>query len=350
MQFDKPDTETQTQPTIDMEAAQAEISSDLFGQGGDKASPSEASGEGEGSADSSETESAVEKVAPPQTEDKPEAAENATDVQEVGAPKTWTKEALTEWATISPRAQQEILKREDDFLRGIQGYKESADLGNRYTQVVEPYKAILAAENVDPVQLFQSFSANHYLLSRGTEQQKLDVARNLIVAYGIPFDKLIDAVGNEYVEPADPRITALEQKITELQGGMNQRSEAERGQAMESAVATVEAFANDPAHPYYEQLSENIAKLIEGGIASSLQDAYDQAVYANPVTREKEIARLTGERTASLAAQDKLRGEKVARSTGADVKTATRDRDGTIPVGSMDDTLEDTLLAIKGRG
>jgi len=130
------DTETlNPQPEIDTSAAIAEISSDLFGQGSDE--------EGELKAEREEAPvpSAVE--LPPEGEEKVE--ENSAEVKEVGAPGTWTKEALQDWAAIPPRAQQEILKREEDMMKGIAQYKTAADLGQRYESVVEPYKPILQA-------------------------------------------------------------------------------------------------------------------------------------------------------------------------------------------------------------
>ena len=62
-------------------------------------------------------------------------------------------EAIAEWATISPRAQQEILKRRGYVPRTWE-YKTRAELGARYDAVIDPYRPILAAENLDPVEMF----------------------------------------------------------------------------------------------------------------------------------------------------------------------------------------------------
>lgn len=52
----------------------------------------------------------------------------------------------------------------------------------------------------------------------------------------------------------------------------------------------ITAFAADPAHPYFDEVTGDIAVLISAG--HSLADAYEKAVWANPTTRQKEIARL----------------------------------------------------------
>lgn len=349
MPFDK---EQETQPDFDMDAAQADISSELFGQGdSDDENSVDEPAEGEGSEASAAVETSVEAPVPPQTEDaapEPEA-ETSQEVQEVGAPKTWTKEALADWATIPPRAQQEIVKREEDFLRGITQYKQAADVGVRYSQVAAPYSAQLAAHNIDPVQLFQSFAANHYLLSFGQPEQKLQLAANLLNNYKIDLGQLNNYMGDQAFEAPDPEIVALRNEISQLRSGLQQTNTAQLETVRSSIVAGIDEFANDPAHPYFDEVADNIMQIIETGSAQSLEDAYEMAVYANPVTRQKEIDRLLKEQTSSTAAQEQARKDKIAKSTAANVTADAHNRNGTEPVGTIDETLQATYDAIAAR-
>lgn len=336
------------QGDLDTSAALAEISTDLFGQGG------ESGNAGEG-VDKAPVVPAVEPTPSPQpgtetkVEETPKPEETSTEVQSVGAPKTWSKEALQEWATLPPRAQQEILKREEDFLKGITMYKDKAEVGDRYDSVVAPFKTVLQAENIDPVQLFQSFASNHYLLSRGTEAQKLELAANMIQGYGIDFNKLIGFVGDRMIEPADPRVSALEQEIATLKQGQASRQQQEAAQVQQRLATEVDAFAADPAHPYFNELVDDIAQLFEKGQAENLQEAYDKAVYLNPTTRQKEIDRLTAERSTSVSPEEQARRDKIAKSTAADLSLDPKARNGTVPLGTIDDTLRETLARIEGR-
>lgn len=335
------------QSELDTSAAIAEISADLFGQGGeseDAGGPSADAGVGE----SPEVPSPVEAASPQQSTEAP-AEDNTAAVQEVGAPKTWSKEALADWATLPPRAQQEVLKREEDFLRGITMYKEKAEIGDRYEQVVTPYKPILDAENIDPVQMFQSFAANHYILSRGTEAQKLELAANMIAGYNIDFNKLVSFVGDRIIEPADPRVAVLEREIQELKNAHQSRQQQDQEAVQAQLAQEIETFASDPAHPYFPELMDDIAKLFELGQATTLQEAYDKAVYMNPTTRQKEIDRLTAEKTTSLTAEEQARKDKIARSTAADLSLDPKARNGTVPLGSIDDTLQETLARVMAR-
>lgn len=339
----------ETQQDDGLTSALDDISSELFGQGseedGDEAD--DLSGEGE--------PAPVEAKEPPASVPEAEAAaappqdDNTAEVQETGAPKTWTKDALAEWATVPPRVQQEILKREEDYFRGISQYKDKAEVGQRYDAVVEPYRPILASENIDPVQLFQSFAANHYLLTRGTPEQKLQLATSMIMGYGIDFQALAEHIGSQGLDNLDPEIVALRREIDELKQGQTARQQQEYQQAENSVLAEVQAFAADPAHPYFNELVDDIHKLMNSGLAPDLQTAYDKAVFANPTTREKEIARLTAGQP-PLPDPEKTLKDKIARATAADVTTTPTSRNGTVPVGSMDDTLTQTLASIQNRG
>jgi hypothetical protein len=352
MPFDK---EQETQPEIDLDAAQADISSELFGQGDDEDEKSEeASAEGEQGAVSATVEGVETPPAPqskkPEDGEAPSGDENSTEVQEVGAPKTWTKEALEKWATVDPVVQSEVLKREEDFLRGITQYKAAADVGTRYSNVAQPYAAQLAAHNIDPVQLFQSFAANHYLLSFGQPQQKLELAATMLNNYGIDLNALNQFMGDRATEAPDPEILALRKEIQELRGGIQTTQQVQLSTARESIVSGIEAFASDPAHPYFDEVADHISELIGNGSVQSLEDAYNTAVYANPVTRQKEIDRLIADKNSTTAAQEQARLDKIAESTAANVTADPQNRDGTEPVGTIDETLEKTMRAIQARG
>jgi hypothetical protein len=364
MNIEDKDKDTETQSEFDVEAATAEISDSLFGQGGE-AESAETSTEGAGEKVSSESEATVETSSSPQSGKEGETGaetqqtgeegaaaqeDNSEAVQAAGAPKTWTKEALAKWSTIDPVVQAEITKREGDFLKGIGMYKEAAELGSRYDKVVEPYKPILAAENVDPVGLFQSFAANHYLLSRGTSEQKLQVCANLVKGYGIDLNALITHIGEDAVAPADPEVAALRQEIDALKQGID----AQRSDAMTVAQTRiqqeVDAFAADTAaHPYFNEVINDMMALMKAGSAQSLQEAYEKAVFANPETRQKEIERLTAEKLSTAAAEEQTRKDKIASSTADHVKVDPHNRNGTVPVGTMDETLEATMREITSR-
>lgn len=343
--------QTPTEPVAsetqsDLGSALADISSELFGQGSEEggSGPTE-----EGKTDAPAKPSADDASASPQPGEGEEQL-NSEAVQAVGAPKTWTKEALEKWAAVDPVVQQEILKREEDMFRGLEEYKGRAEVGDAYTKVVEPFKPVLEKLQINPVDLFGNFAANHYTLSFGNEQQKLQLAAGLLENYQIDLIKLAQYIGDR------PAPDSVEAKLDRL---LAQQNQPQRQPAQQPSGPTpdqrnavqqqIDAFAADPKNIYFTEVANDIVALLNAGAANSLQEAYDKAVYANPVTRQKEIDRLTAEKLSENAKAEEERKRKIAESTAADVKTRESARDGTVPLGSMDDTLNETLASIKNR-
>jgi hypothetical protein len=362
----------ETQSDFDMSSATAEISSELFGQGDEdetkdkEEASSPAKKEGAAPAEGEENKSSdvasIEAAeAPPQQKteeggDQSTAGEdNSAEVQAIGAPATWSKEEIATWATIPKETQAALVpilaRREEDFLRGITQYKAGAELGAKYDAVVEPYKPILAAENIDPIQMFQSFAGNHYILTRGTPEQKVELAAAMLNGYKIPLADLLNRIADgDMPEAEDPKVAALQKRIDDLERGYTARETSERTATAERVTQEIEAFAADPAHPYFNDVADHISKLFESGMAKTLPEAYEMAVYANPVTRQKEIDRLTAERTSAAQIEEQKRKDKKTKSTADHVTLTPKSRDGTVPLGSIDDTLQATYAEITSRG
>lgn len=360
MPFDKQtenEQETQSED-FDLDAAAAEISTELFGQGSEEEQSGEKSkteGAEEETSSSTENETDASASPPQQTEEEQQTKEeNSAEVQEIGAPKTWNKEELAKWATLPKEVQDTLApilaRREEDFLRGITQYKDAADLGVRYSKVVEPYTAMLAAENVDPVGLFQSFAANHYRLSRGTTEEKVAIAAGLLNGYNIPLADLLNHLADTGSdEPVDPKYAALEKRFNELNEKFTTRETSQTQEVQKRIADEVNAFAADPAHPHFNEVAQDIQRLFAAGAANTLQEAYDKACWANPDVREKMLASREEERKAALKAEEEKRLEKVRKSTADNVEVTGSPRSGTVPKGSMDDTLNETLASIEKR-
>lgn len=332
---------------LDVEAGLAEISSELFGQGDEGEAPTPLDGE-DATADLAPTEEAG---APPQIEGQEEGGDPASGVEGAAddtAPSTWSKAAAEKWAGVDPAIKAEVLKREQDMFNGLEQYKSRAEIGDRYEGVIAEFKPILEAEQVDPVELFGNFAANHYLLSRGTPEQKLSIATNLMAHYGIDIEAVQQRLSAQ--PQVNPEVEALKAEVAALKQGVTTIATREQEAVRTQFQQQVEAFASDPAHPYFTEVSEDIAKLLKAGAATSLEEAYDKAVYANPVTRQKEIDRLTAEATSAAQAQAQTRIDKKAKLTAVNVNAIPKSANGTVPVGTMDDTLEATLAAINARG
>lgn len=343
--------EIETGEDFDTVSALAEISSELFGQDS-KADLAGGESESEGLEPDTEKVLVGDEAPAPKTatiEGETLASEdNSAEVQALGAPKTWTKEALAEWAKIPPLAQQQIMKREEDMFKGLAEYKGRAEVGDRYSEVVQPYDVILKAEGVDPIELFKNFAGNHYLLRRGTQEQKLSVFKNFVDFYRIDIPSLIGMIDN--AAEVDPNTRALRERLDRIEAQNRSAQTAVLEEQRAKVSAEVEAFSSDPANIYFQEVAADVAALLKSRVATTLKDAYERAVYSNPVTRQKELDRLTAENQTKAQQLTAEQIAKARKATGANIDIKPRTKGATVPVGTMDDTLNETMAAIAARG
>jgi hypothetical protein len=237
-----------------------------------------------------QAEEESDEIEEPQEEEEPQG-EQAT------APDSWRSESKDIWDEIPELAQAEILKREQDFTKGIEKYAEKAKIADEFSQVVAPYSAMIAAEGGTPVAAFRDLLQTAGLFRTGSQQQKVQALQQIANQFGVETSLL----GNEeeissYEDPATSemrqKLAALEQKVTNTEMTALQQQEAAAQQA-------IEAFKADPANVHFEQVQSRMAILLKEGEAKDLKDAYDQAVWMNPETRK-----------AMLSSQEKQKQEK----------------------------------------
>lgn len=285
---------------------------------------------------------AVEAAAP--APEAPEAAPAPTaPVDE--APKTWRKEAAATWAALPSEVKNEVLKREQDMFRGIEQYKEGAQYANNFRQAISQFEPLLRANNMDPIQTAAGLFAAHHALATSSPDRKLELLRTLASDYGIDI-----AQAALYEAPyVDPAVSDLQKRLNEVQSRLA-AADARDQQTRHSQIASqVSAFAADSKNVYFDEVANDIAQLIRTGVSANLQDAYDKAVWANPVTRAKEIARQTAEATAKAQQTAGVRIQAVKQATAANVKTRGKTGSTAAPTGTLDDTLSSALSEIRSR-
>ena len=331
---------TASEGGLDLAAVGESISADLFGStdGGTDG------GEDDINLDSVGDTGAATGAVPADKDAPAPAAEGTTTAPAVegpAAPKTWRPEAAAKFATLPPEVQQEVLKREEDMFKGLEGYKADATIGKTLKSVVQPYLHIFQAQGVDPMQQVSDLMRAHVALATGTPEQKTQFFQKLAQDYAVDL-------GGE-APYTDPQVTGLQKQLADLQSRLNGREQQEATQARTKLQAEIDTFAADPTHQYFDEVATDIAGLLRSGAAKDLQDAYDKAIWANPITRAKEQARLTAEAEAKAKAEAAEKAKQARKAAGANVKSSAKVASGTAPLGSIDDTLNAALAGIKSR-
>lgn len=262
------------------------------------------------------------------------------------APKSWPKEMHEHWAKTPPQVQQYWQTREKQMLDGLDQYKQAANFGKAFSDIVSPYHEDFQRHGVDPQRGVQFLLEANRRLTTGTtesrQQAYQELGRNLGLSTQAPI------AGDPAAQTTvDPRIQTIEQKLAQIE----EAQLAKQREALEVAKAKsqqeVDAFASDPNNAFFDEVADDIVKFIKAG--DSLQEAYQRAIWANPVTREKQMqARL---QTEAEKAKERARLDALPKKQAKSVNVRSRDtaRSSTDPVGSLDDTLKETLAKIKAR-
>lgn len=286
---------------------------------------------------------------PPDTtaaEKTPEAGPATPDAASgVGEPpKTWRKEALAEWEKVPPAARAEITKREADFFRGIEEYKADAAFGKGLKAAIDPYLPTLQRYGIDPGQHVGKLLEAHETLALGSPEKKAELFQKLAADYGVDIAAL--SAEPPYLDPA---VKDLQSGLHEVKSRLQQQENARAAAVQSEKLREVQAFVNDPAHTYVEEVAKDMAVLLDKGVCATLQQAYDQAIWVNPVVRAKEVARQQAETAAKQAKEAADRVATAKKATAANVKAREKGHSGTTPLGTMDDTLKSTYAAIASR-
>lgn len=280
-------------------------------------------------------------VAPlPPTDPAPPPATPAVE-----PPKTWRPAAAAKFSSADPEIQAEILKREEDMHKGLEQYKGDASFGKTIKQVLDPYLPIMRQHNVDPVAQIGGLMQAHQTLALGTPEQKVALFTKLATDYGIDLKNL--PTEQAWV---DPEVKRLRDELNGVKSTLSAGETARQQAAVNEQKAAIEAFAADPANVHFAAVLSDMVELTSKGAATSLKDAYDKAVWLNPVTRAAEIARQQTEISAKVQAGAEAKAAAAKAATAANVKSRAKGGSATTPLGSMDDTMQAALDKIRARG
>jgi hypothetical protein len=272
----------------------------------------------------------VDPAAPTQPAAAPAAANAALDAaaQAAGAagqstakaPSSWKPEAAAVWAKIDAGQpvtpaelktfRDEAARREGDYHKGVQGWKQHATAGQAYEAAVAPYRETLTKLGVDGVTAVGELLKADHTLRYAPDSVKVQKLLELAHVYNIDLSKQFT-----------PEIAKYERELFDMKEKLAQTESAQQRSVSESLDSELSRFAAAPGHEHFEDVRGHMASLLSGGVAKDLEDAYQQAVFANPQTRTTllEQQRRVSDENARLqrarAASGSVRGSSPAAGT-----------------------------------
>lgn len=250
------------------------------------------------------TETAPAAQATPQAAQSPAAAPAA----QAEVPVAWRSEANQKiWAALSPEVQKAISQREAEVHKGFTKFDDERNFGKSIRDVVNPYLPMIQAEGGNPVAAVQNLLNTAYILRNAPAEQKVQALQRIAQTYGISLENVVQQRQN----PVDPQYESLQQRLARLETERQQETQQRQYQQQQELTSQITAFAASPDHPHFETVKTHMGTLLQNGLATSMQDAYDQAVWSRPDLRSAMLA------AQQAAEQSKRQADAAAKASAA---------------------------------
>jgi hypothetical protein len=254
------------------------------------------------------------------TAEQPELVAEASNSneEEIKRPTTWKKEYVDVWNKMQegkPLDKAEFAKfaeyanqREAEYKKGVSAYKAEADNAKQLTDALGPFIPELQKHGIHPVAWIQSLGNAHYTLANGTYDQKVKMFHRLAEDYGIQLNS--DSLQMPEQAYVDPYQQQLMQQLQATQQQVQQLSairEQEENARLMSEISRVSS--NKERFPHFEMVREDMAQLLERGLAPNLETAYAKAVRMND-----EAFKLEQEKLLRSAGSQASKAQQVAKA------------------------------------
>lgn len=255
----------------------------------------------------------------------------ANDVpdEEVKRPTTWKKEYVEVWNKMQegkPLDKAEFAKfaeyanqREAEYKKGVSTYKAEADNARQLTEAIGQFTPELQAQGIHPVAWINNLGRAHIILSKAPYEQKVQMFNRLAQDYGIQLNQdALQMPEQAYVDPYQQQLMqqlqATQQQVQQLSAIREQEENARLTQEISRVSSDKERF------PHFEMVREDMAQLLERGLAPNLETAYAKAVRMNDEAYKLEQDKLL--RSASTQASKAQQVAK-AKATAVSPRSVT---------------------------
>ena len=214
-------------------------------------------------------------------EEQTQPQEPAVIDEWMDAPKSYTKEYQDNFKTLSPEWRKYLIEREKQVERGF------SDLGNKanaYNWVNDAYntrQARLAQNGITKAQDYFNLLAQ---IDDALAKDPTGTIQMLADSYGVKFGD-----NNASIDSLRGQVQNMQQLLNNQQAYLVEQQKHQANQALDDFIKAKDESGN-LKHPYFEDVRQDMIKLIESGLSNSFEDAYGRAIWTNEAVRNKLIA------------------------------------------------------------
>lgn len=263
----------------------------------------------------------------PKEQETPETPQEVTEDQPVTRkpPSSWKKDMWGHWEKIPDEAKSYVEQREQEYAKGVSTYRAEAEKARSLQDAIAPFIPDMERFGVRPEEEVRNLLSAHHTLVTATPQQKLQMFTKLATDYGVPLQALYQGQTGQPSQ-GDPQFSALLQEVNALKSQYGQMYTSQEQREAAAAASQIESFKAQA--PHFDAVRPTMAGLLQSGMATDLQSAYDKAIRLHDDIWQQE-----------QASQAKAAKDAQAKALAAKRATAVSPR-STAPTG----------VTIKGNG
>lgn len=248
----------------------------------------------------------------------PVAEEGQGEPLPVRPPPGWSPAAKVAFEALPPEVKTAVAQREVEINKGfaklaeykpIEQYAEMAKRnGTTLDYALQQYTGI---ENL----LKQDFVAGIDRLCQNSRIDPVSLAQAILARSGSAPQT---AAGNQDQGHQTPPVAGIEpimQELNQLKSYIANQQQIQAQQQQAEVQSSIQQFAADPQHVFFENVRPQMAQLMQTGTASTLKEAYDAACWMNPEIRSLLIKQQsTGQAQVAKQAAAATQARQAAKS------------------------------------
>ena len=245
-------------------------------------------------------------------------------------PASWKKDYHEVWQTADDKLKQYAWQRESEMKAGVEPLLTKAQFADQMQEVLNPYMNTIQGLGIDAPKAVKALMEADHALRYSNPQEKRQYFARLAQSYGVNLNDM----GNDLPQQVhvDPTIYALQNELNNVRGevmGWKQQQEQQQNQAL---LGEINNFSQKAEH--FEEARPAMIQLLQSGMASNLDDAYEKAIRLNPelfdaVQNGRQAEVEAAKRSAANTAAKRARAAAVSvkgSTPGAVTTTKAQDR------------------------
>ena len=246
-------------------------------------------------------------------------------------PSSWKKDYEESWGKLDPTLQDYISQREADFAKGVSTYKAQWDQAQPILNSIEKFAPILQQNGVDPAQWITNLGTAHQTLVYGNPEQKLQMFAQLANDYGIDLNGLTGGQG------VSPQFSMIANELSQIKNQWQAFQSQQEQQEQAQLKSEIDSFSKDK--PYFDDVRETMAGLLQNNMAADLNTAYDKAIRLHDDIWQK----IQSEQVKSSQTEQK---SKIAAVKAKAISPKSSSPTANVSIGGKGNNLRDQLASI----